>query len=66
MTISKRLSKLEKIVSGHKKKIAGYAIANGDGTFYCPGANVTTRAEYKAYIEEMKKPGGYRIKYIME
>ena len=64
MRLSKRVASLERHVFGDGK-VYCYAIANTDGTFSCSGANVTTRAEYKAYIEEKKKQGGYDIFYVL-
>jgi hypothetical protein len=61
MTIEKRISKLEKTIYVEKEKKIALALAATNDFFICSDENVTTRAEYDAYVEKIKqmKEQGY-------
>ena len=61
MTLSKRIAALERKVHGDGRKVV-WAIAQPGG-FQCSGANVTTWAEYEAFVEETKRNGDYDFFY---
>ena len=65
MSIKKRIKKVEKTVFGDNGIKVTVAIASPRG-FMCTGANVTTWAEYDAYVEKTLKEGGYGYFYHME
>jgi len=65
MTVSKRIAALERKVHGDGRKFV-YATVHPDGRFECSGDNVTTRAEYDAFVEETKKRGDYDIFYVCD
>lgn len=65
MSLKRRIAKLEKFFFG-ERDFVGLAISHPDGTFTCSGANVTSPAEYVAFVEEFEKNSDYKIIYIAD
>ena len=65
MSLLKRIEKVEKKVFGDNDRKVTIAMASPRG-FMCTGANVSTWAEFDAYVERTYKKGGYGLFYHME